>query len=103
VCLLLLALALRPRRHPGSDPAVRLYTKLCRRLARAVRPRAASEGPAAYAQAISTLRPDLAEPVTAMTDLYLRLRYGGADDPRLRQELAAALRRFRPERVHAPG
>lgn len=102
VCLLLLALALRPSRRPGSDPAARLYAKLCHRLARAVRPRAAAEGPAAYAQAISALRPDLADPVTAMTNLYLRLRYDGGDDPRLRQELAAALRRFRPQPVHAP-
>ncbi|MDH5254426.1 MAG: DUF3488 and transglutaminase-like domain-containing protein [Gammaproteobacteria bacterium] len=51
------------------------WQRLCRRLAKAVRPRAPHEGPAEYAAAVAALRPDLAAPVHALAGHYLRLRY----------------------------
>lgn len=103
ICLALMALAFRYRVAARDDPAARWYALLCRRLAAAVRPRAAAESPAHYAAAVAAARPDLAAEVRRLTDLYLRLRYGGATDPALSRELARSVRRFRagPARARA--
>ncbi|MDL1879873.1 DUF4129 domain-containing protein, partial [Gammaproteobacteria bacterium PRO2] len=52
-----------------------------------------------YAAAVAAARPDLAAEVQAMTELYLRLRYGGGIDPEGEREFSRRLRGFRPGRA----
>jgi transglutaminase-like putative cysteine protease len=99
--MLLLAVTLRHRDGRRDDAAARLYARLCRRLAPVVRPRGAAETAGHYASAIAAARPDLEPEVRAMTDLYLRLRYGGTPDPELQRRLTRMLRRFRPRSAPA--
>lgn len=96
ICLFIMAMALGHHRRRHRDPVARQYGELCRRLARAVRPRRPAETPEAYARSIAELRPDLAPEVLCITDLYLRVRYGGDDHASRRRQLIRAVRRFRP-------
>jgi transglutaminase-like putative cysteine protease len=98
VCLAMMAVAMRRRRAVPRDPGARLYAQLCRRLAGAVRPRAAAETALHYADAVAAARPDLGPAVRKMTDLYLRLRYG-IGEPDLEQRLAQMITEFRPGRA----
>lgn len=100
-CLLLMALAMRGRAR-RADPGTRAYAELCRRLAPVVRPRGAAEAPGPYADAVARARPDLATDVQRITDLYLRLRYGGPTDPATGRQLERLVREFRPKAVPAP-
>jgi transglutaminase-like putative cysteine protease len=102
ICLAVMAFALRHRRRLRSDPGARLYATLCRRLATIVRPRGPAETAAHYAEAVASARPDLAAGIRAMTELYLRLRYGGVPDPDLERRLAVMIRNFRPQPARAP-
>ncbi len=102
ICLILLAIALRHRAPMQKDPAVRLYGRLCRALAAAVRPRAPGETAEHYAEAVAAARPELAAEVRRITALYLRLRYGGPGEAGLERELAAAVSSFRAPPVRAP-
>lgn len=94
ICLLVMALALRQRRAP-ADPAARIYEDLCRRLGRVLRPRQPTETPEHYAREIGRLRPDLQLDLRHITDLYLRVRYGGANHARCHRQLVQAIRQFR--------
>ena len=68
----------RPARH--ADPWMRLWQRLCRRLARAgVPPCSASEGPLAFAERVASARPDLAVQMGRLAEMYVSGRYGGAD------------------------
>jgi hypothetical protein len=96
IVMVTLALALRHRDGRRRDAGARLYAEFCRRLGPVVRPRGPGETAAHYAEAVATARPDLAAEVRVMTDLYLRLRYGGPADTDLERRLALMLRRFRP-------
>jgi transglutaminase-like putative cysteine protease len=102
ICLLLMAYALRHHRSRRSDPALRCYERFTATLAPVVRPRRPAESAQHYARSVCALRPDLAREVTHITDLYLRIRYGGHDDPHSRRELVRAIRRFRPPPRPAP-
>jgi transglutaminase-like putative cysteine protease len=88
-----LAFELRPR---TADPVVAAYRRFQNRLARRGIERAAAEAPRDFAQRVRRLRPDLALPALAITEAYLRLRYGpapAASDLRL---LRALVTRFKP-------
>lgn len=88
-----LALEHRPRR---PDPVVGAYRRFTRRLARRGIERGAAEPPREFAQRVRYLRPELGVTTLAITEAYLRLRYGpapSADDLRLLRELVG---RFRP-------
>ncbi|MBW4051608.1 MAG: DUF3488 domain-containing transglutaminase family protein [Proteobacteria bacterium] len=61
---------------PPLDRLARAYLRLCRKLARTGLPRAPHQGPLAYAQAISRLRPDLASRVQPLLENYAQLRFG---------------------------
>ena len=98
VTLFLVALGiaqyLRGRRR--LDALGKAYRDLCKRTARAARPREASEGPEEYAAAVAGLRPELSDELSRLFGAYARLRYDGpARDERVAQ-FAAAVRRFRP-------
>ncbi len=93
ILVLWLAFELRPR---DTDPAAAAYRRFQKRLARRGIERAAAEAPRDFAQRVRRLRPDLALPALAITETYLRLRYGpapAASDLRL---LRALVTRFRP-------
>ena len=77
----------------------RLYERFCRRLAACLRPPAPGETAQHYAAAVAAARPDLAAEVQAMTELYLRLRYGGIADPEGEREFSRRLRGLRPGRA----
>ena len=95
VALLLawLAFEFRPRR---TDPAATAYRRFTGRLARRGIEHDVGEAPRDFARRVRKLRPDLGTPALAITETYLRLRYGpapAAEDLRLLRGLIA---RFRP-------
>ena len=102
ICMGLLALALRSSSRSAADPVVRAYEDMCRRLAPLVRSRRAGEAPGDFARAVGAARPDLAAQVSAVTGLYLRLRYGASADPDSVQALKGMVRGFRPRPAPAP-
>ncbi len=64
----------RPKK--SADPALALYLRFCRKLARAGLTRAAHEGAHAFAERAARKRVDLAASITEITALYEALRYG---------------------------
>jgi transglutaminase-like putative cysteine protease len=86
------------RDRPARDPLARAYRQLCRRTARAARPRAPSEGPEEYADAAATLRPELRLELEGLFGAYARLRYDGSASATRIKAFTAAVRRFRPQR-----
>lgn len=80
------------------DPLARAYRKLCARSARAARPRAPSEGPEEYADAIAGMRPDLRDQVQSLFGAYARMRYDGPTGDERIARFTDAVRRFRPAR-----
>ncbi|WP_051822518.1 transglutaminase TgpA family protein [Desulfonatronum thiodismutans] len=98
------------RSRPPEDALDKIYAGFCRRLAKIGIPRFPQEGPRDYAFRAAGLRPDLAEPITAISADYIRLRYGAsmrsgrdatdASSPEAqRSELARRVRAFRPRRA----
>jgi transglutaminase-like putative cysteine protease len=79
-----------------SDPIAAAYLRFCARLARLGFERGDTEGPVAYAQRAAAGRPDLAAPISRITQLYIDLRYGLARHHV--RELALAIQAFRPRR-----
>ena len=61
---------------PRPDRLARAYTRLGRKLARIGLPRAAHQGPLAYADAVAERRPDLGQTVGSLLRQYAELRYG---------------------------
>jgi hypothetical protein len=74
---------LRPKK--SVDPALALYLRFCRQLARAGMVRAPHEGAIDFARRCGHRRPDLKNRMEAITERYVRVRYGeltGADELR---------------------
>ena len=88
-----LAWEFRPRR---PDPATASYRRFLQRLARKGVDRAPHEAPRDFAARVHRLRPDLGTSATAITELYLRLRYMPAHGPRDLLLLRGLVRRFDP-------
>lgn len=85
------------RRSPRhSDPVLQAYRLFCRRLARAGLHKRPQETPRQFAARVNAQRQDLASTVRAITDLYLRLRYGRATTLRQTRQLVARVQQFRP-------
>jgi protein-glutamine gamma-glutamyltransferase len=62
---------------PRPDRLARAYARLCRKLARiGLPPRLAYQGPLAYADVVSSARPDLAQGASTLLAKYADLRYG---------------------------
>ena len=99
VIVLLIAYALSGRRRaPGYDPVRRAYLDFCRKLARAGAVRAANEGALAFAERSAALLPQSANHIHEISNLYIRLRYGGLTDQEAQQELKARVAGFRAVR-----
>jgi protein-glutamine gamma-glutamyltransferase len=88
-----LALEIRPR-HP--DPAAAAYRRFSGRLARRGIEHEVGEAPRDFARRVRRLRPDLGTPALAITEPYLRLRYGPAPAAADLRLLRALVARFRP-------
>ncbi len=63
----------RPR---ARDPVARVYDRLCRKFARANLPRESFEGPIDYLSRVEAARPEMANEIRELGELYARLRYG---------------------------
>ena len=85
--VVLSTLMLRRLKARVHDPAKIAYLKFCDKLRRKGMPRDPAEGPVDYARRLEHVRPDLASAVTAITQLYIALRYGA-------EASAAAVREF---------
>ncbi|MBL8200460.1 MAG: DUF3488 domain-containing transglutaminase family protein [Chromatiales bacterium] len=85
------------------DRVEEIWQRLCRRLARSVRPRAPHEGPAEYAAAVADLRPDLGATVRALAAHYLRLRYEQIPTVADVQRFSQMVGSFRVPPAPAPG
>lgn len=93
VALLILLVQWRDRVRP--DPVQGAYRKFCRRLARRGMVRLPHEGPKDFARRVIRQRPDLQRPVSAITALYIALRYGSSEDPQQQRRLHQLVRSFR--------
>ena len=96
VLLPLIGWSIMRGRSPARDPVALLYRRFCARLARRGLARAGHEGPRAFAARVAATRPDLADAVTRVTDLYVGLRYAPAPPAGGIATLRRALREFRP-------
>ena len=88
-----LALEFRPRH---LDPAAAAYRRFSGRLARRGIEHEVGEAPRDFARRVRRLRPDLGTPALAITETYLRLRYGPAPAAADLRLLHALVARFRP-------
>jgi len=93
--LLLGVLALSLFRPKREDPALALYRRFCRKLARAGLTRAPHEGALAFARRCAGRRPDLVGSIDPITQAYIRLRYAaspGLNDLRQLKQYVTAFR-----------
>jgi transglutaminase-like putative cysteine protease len=88
-------LALRQLKLRVSDPVKIAYVRYCDKLRRKGLPRAPAEGPMDYARRIGRSRPDLEPAVSAITGLYVTLRYGAETNMGALAELRQRVARFR--------
>lgn len=77
-----------------ADPWTRAWQRVGRKLAKAgVHARLANEGPLAFADRVSAIRPDLAAQIQPLARMYAEGRYGGAQDTL--KEFQAVTARFK--------
>jgi transglutaminase-like putative cysteine protease len=88
-----LAWEYRPAR---LDPAAASYRRFTRRLAKRGVVREAWEAPCDFLERVARLRPDLEAPATAITEAYLRARYGPGAVRADLDRLQGLVRSFRP-------
>ncbi len=88
-----LAWEFRPRR---PDPVTANYRRFVQRLARRGVEKSPHEAPRDFAARVRHLRPDLAPAASAITELYLQLRYLPVHGARDLMLLRALVRRFNP-------
>ena len=96
VLLLTLVYALilwRPKK--SADPALALYLRFCRKLARVGIERAPHEGALAFAERCNSQRPDLKKHIDEVTEYYSRTRYGNGDGLSELNTLKQAVVRFK--------
>ena len=94
IVVILAIFMLRRLRARAEDPARIAYSRFCEKLERKGLPRAVDEGPIDYARRLEQARPDLAPPVSLITQLYVRLRYGIDQSPSDLQQLRQYVKDF---------
>jgi transglutaminase-like putative cysteine protease len=94
IVAMLTALAMRQLRSRVQDPIKIAYQKFCDKLRRCGLPRAPAEGPVDYARRVAGLRPELGAAVTAITALYIALRYGAEGSTAALLDLQQRVRQF---------
>lgn len=80
------------------DPVLALWERFTRKLSAAGHPKPAHEGPFAYTRRVAALRCDIADQVTEIGDLYIRIRYGNTPEKEDIHKFRRAVRSFRPAR-----
>ncbi|TPW10724.1 MAG: Transglutaminase, partial [Halothiobacillaceae bacterium] len=95
--VLTIAAVMLVRRRHRLAPLPSLWQKYCKKLERCGIKRYPYEGPHDLLQRVLRLRPNLAEPATAITEIYIALQYGCpvAQSAQLKQ-LQLAITRFKP-------
>ncbi len=68
-------------RPPRVDPVEVAWRRFCQRVGALTRPRQPTEGAREYAEAVASLRPDLARVTADIASRYLHLRYDSAPAP----------------------
>jgi transglutaminase-like putative cysteine protease len=97
IALLLLLYVWSARQRASQvDPLARIYRRFCDRLARAGIDRAPHEGALTFSERAGQLRPDIADSVRIITNLYVQLRYGGDATSLKLDELRRRVANFRP-------
>lgn len=91
----LLAWVLLKNNRRSADKTVRAYEKFCQKLAKVQLQRHSHEGAQDFATRACERLPDDREQITAITDLYLRLRYGKNPPPQLLQQLNQLVTAFK--------
>jgi protein-glutamine gamma-glutamyltransferase len=94
VVLILVAFLLRSVRGRVRDPVRIAYLLFCEKLRRKGVPRDPAEGPGDYARRLAALRPDIAPAVSAITGLYVALRYGTETKASALRALQEEVKRF---------
>ncbi|MHB8474310.1 MAG: DUF4129 domain-containing protein, partial [Gammaproteobacteria bacterium] len=84
---------LRPKK--STDPALALYRRFCRKLARIGLVRAPHEGAVDFARRCHYRRPDLKERIDIITRCYVDTRYGKSNDANQLHVLRSAVMSFR--------
>jgi transglutaminase-like putative cysteine protease len=64
-----------------SDPVLQAWNIYCNRLGRMGMQRKPGEGPRDYSRRVVAFRPELANQVNPITDIYIRLRYDNPENP----------------------
>lgn len=82
-------------RHAHPDPAVRLYTLFCRKLARFGLIKQEHEGPLDFASRAQNQLPDYQQQIATITHLYTQLRYRHSSEALL-SELETRIKQFQP-------
>ena len=95
VLLVLAGVLLFKLRAQSNDPAQRSWRRFCRKLARRGMARHQSEGPVDYARRIALDLPRHAGDISAISNLYVRLRYGRRPEPDDARKLKALVAAFR--------
>jgi len=88
-------LMLRRLKGRSVDAAQRLYLKFCRKLGKVGLVRAEHEGAQDFAKRAVQASPQLADPITRITNLYLAVRYGGEISNERLQALRNAVSAFK--------
>jgi len=82
-------------RRPPADPALRLWLRFCRHMAKHDRPRQDWEGPLDYAHRLAGALPANAREIDHIAALYAGLRYGSLEPSRI-VELRRCIASFKP-------
>jgi hypothetical protein len=93
VVLAIAVLVLLKLRTRQSDPVQRSWLRFCRKLGRLGARRDPGEGPLDFARRAAAVHPALADQIRAISELYVALRYAGAE--RSARELKSRVRAFR--------
>jgi transglutaminase-like putative cysteine protease len=101
ITLLLALSTLALRRRQARDPVTRAYEAFCASLARAGHARRSAEGPVDFASRLTAARPDISDTVSAITRLYVNLRYGATPRNEELAELEQRVDRFLRLRVES--
>ena len=94
--ILFLTLTLLYRVRERRDPISATYQRFCQRLQRRGLIRLAHEGPKDFAERVINKCPELAGSVSAISSLYIGIRYGRQDNKPNRRRFNRLVRGFRP-------
>lgn len=89
------ALLFWPKRRAARDPTLRIYRRFLGKLARRGLVRRTGEGPLDFARRAAAERPEAGAAIHGVTEVFLRLRYGRAEDPADLPRLRRLVREFR--------